>query len=306
MYTTLLLFCGSMQLTAAHLVGGELSYECLGGNSYRITLYVYRDCNCFFCAELDDPAKIFIYNSSNNLVQSSNFSLDDVIELPIVTEGLCIEDAPDVCVERGYYTRVVTLPPSAGGYRIVYQRCCRNNTIVNIFNPGETGSTYTLDIPPSIGGCTNSSPVFNNYPPIVICANSPLVFDYSATDPDGDSLVYSICSPFEGGSVINSTPNPPTAYNVVSWIAPYSISNQLGGSPPMSIDPVTGELTAFPTQIGQYVVGVCVSEYRNGVLLSTKMRDFQFNVANCSVVLAQVSSITPLGNNSIICGRCLC
>ncbi|MBK9459838.1 MAG: hypothetical protein IPN94_10490 [Sphingobacteriales bacterium] len=42
------LCCCNIQLKAAHLVGGEMSYECLGGNSYRINLYVYRDCNCFF------------------------------------------------------------------------------------------------------------------------------------------------------------------------------------------------------------------------------------------------------------------
>jgi gliding motility-associated-like protein len=33
--------------------------------------------------------------------------------------------------------------------------------------------------------------------------------------------------------------------------------------------------------IGRFVVGVCVSEYRDGVLLTTNKRDFQFNIVNC-------------------------
>ena len=34
----------SLESQAAHLVGGEISYLCLGNNTYRIKLRVYRDC----------------------------------------------------------------------------------------------------------------------------------------------------------------------------------------------------------------------------------------------------------------------
>lgn len=49
----------------------------------------------------------------------------------------------------------------------------------------------------------------------------------------------------------------------------------------MTIDNITGVISGEPTEIGQFVVGVCVSEYRSGVLLSKLRRDFQFNVASC-------------------------
>ncbi|PSJ71928.1 hypothetical protein C7N43_36830 [Sphingobacteriales bacterium UPWRP_1] len=289
--TGILVFINTGSARAAHLIGGELTYECLSNNQFKITLTIYRDCYSTG-AYFDNPAYLTVFNASGSVINNIDMYDPEVVQMPVTTEGLCIETVPDVCVERGVYETNINLPPLTGGYRIVYQRCCRNNTIVNIVNPGGTGSTYVANIPQSaLGPCNNSSPVFNNYPPIAICANSPLVFDHSATDADGDSLVYSICEPFSGASTAD--PQPPTAssppWETIEWLAPYSATDQLGGSPVMSIDPVTGLLTAFPDQLGQYVVGICVSEYRNGMWLSTNLRDFQFNVTNCAVVLADAN-----------------
>ena len=57
-------------------------------------------------------------------------------------------------------------------------------------------------------------------------------------------------------------------------------------------------LTGTPTELGQYVVGICVEEYRNGVLINTVRRDFQFNVTDCAIVQAIVQSdqINSQGN----------
>jgi len=83
----------------------------------------------------------------------------------------------------------------------------------------------------------------------------------------------------------------------VDWLGPFGTNNQLGGNPPLSIDSETGLLTGTPLNLGQYVVGICVQEFRDGVLLSTNLRDFQFNVTDCVVVQAEVESddIAPTG-----------
>lgn len=52
-------------------------------------------------------------------------------------------------------------------------------------------------------------------------------------------------------------------------------------NPQLAIDPVSGQLTCTPTASGQYAIGICVDEYRDGVLLSRVTRDFQFNVTIC-------------------------
>lgn len=289
----------SNSLQANHLVGGELTYECIGDDTYVLTLTIYRDCDCTDCAGFDDPANITVFDSNGNLASSISLFSPIITSIPPETDGLCLETIPDVCVEQGLYIESINLPAIAGGYQIVYQRCCRNNTINNIVNPGGTGSTYVTTIPEN-NACDNSAPVFNNFPPIVICTNSPLVFDHSAFDADGDSLVYELCEPFSGASEFDPAPVivPAPPYTPVSWIAPFSAQNPLGGDPIMAIDAVTGELTAFPDTQGQYVVAVCVSEYRDGVLINETKRDFQFNVAECAVVLAQAEI---LGDNETVC-----
>ncbi len=297
------LLAGNLQAFAAHLVGGELSYVCLGGDNHRIELVVYRDCNCVSCADFDDPAHITIFDGEGNFVDVVDMFSPDIVEIPIDTEELCLENAPDVCIQRANYELEISLPASSTGYQLVYQRCCRNNTIANLLDPGAQGSTYVIGVPPAAPGsdCNNSSPQFDNFPPIVICANSPLIFDHSATDADGDSLVYSICEPLLGASTADPYPAqasfPP--YQAVEWLAPYGPDNQLASDPPMSVDPVTGLLTAFPNTLGQFVVGICVSEYRDGVLLSTNSRDFQFNVADCAIVEALAN--IDIGENDTIC-----
>ena len=80
-------------------------------------------------------------------------------------------------------------------------------------------------------------------------------------------------------------PPPPGPYAPVTWVAPYSVGDMLGGVP-MQINISTGFITGIPNMLGNYVVGICVEEYRNGGLISTTRRDFQYNVADCGEPLA--------------------
>lgn len=285
----LLLFGPKSQAT--HIVGGVISYECLGFNSstqmmsIRLTLKVYRDA-INGQAGFDNPASLGIFRGSNNLLyQNLSLSSPVITTAPIDLSNPCLSVSPgSVEVEEGVYTTTINLPYDADGYYISYQRCCRNNTINNLVQPGSVGATYSIFLSGSAMLSCNSSPVFNNYPPIVICANQPLVFDHAATDQDGHTLRYSLCTPSTGASSLDPAPSPPAAppYVNVPFSAGLSATNPMPANPALSIDPNTGLLTGTPTQIGQYVVGVCVSEFdANGNLLSTTLRDFQFNVEPC-------------------------
>ncbi|MFT5832571.1 MAG: gliding motility-associated-like protein [Cognaticolwellia sp.] len=284
-------------IQATHIVGGELNYRCLTGNLYEISLTVFRDCQNGV-PPFDAQAAVGIFDSSNILVTQLliPFMGDDTLN-PTLFDS-CLVIPPDVCVHRTTYIDTIFLPFVAGGYQLVYQRCCRNNTILNIQNPSQTGATYYTQVSELALMTCNSNPVFNAWPPIYICTGEPILFNHSATDYDGDSLIYELCAPFEGAVVTNSMPQPPNPppYDSIIWQFPFSTSNMMGGIDLLKINSQTGLLTGTPTQVGQYVVGICVKEYRNGILISTTKRDFQYNVGVCGAI-HNAAFFTP----SVVC-----
>ncbi|MBR9920198.1 MAG: PKD domain-containing protein [Bacteroidetes bacterium] len=301
-FIPVLLFCFLMPsgLFAKHIIGGGWTYECLGNGTYEFKLTMYRDCNDPTGAGFDFQAPVSIYRGAAGDPEATilvpfNFDVENV--QPDI-DNPCVILPPNLCVEVGTYTFTYTFDiwPANEAYTISYQRCCRNNTISNVVNPGDIGATFTIEITPASQDVCNNSPVFETFPPTVICVNEPLEYDHSATDVEGDQLIYELCSGFEGGGNTGApgnacdgvAPNPacPPPYDPIQYLPPYSPLNPLGGNPAMTIDANTGLLTGTPDIQGQFVVGVCVYEYRNGELLTVLRREFQFNVAYCEPLVA--------------------
>jgi gliding motility-associated-like protein len=279
----------TLQARATHIVGGEMTYTCLGNNQYEIKLTIFRD--CFYgspAAWFDDPASIGVFDASDNYMYQILVPLDpmliDTLDPDLGSE--CFVVPPDVCVHTTTYTTTALLPFQAGGYQLVYQRCCRNQTIVNIVEPLDVGATYSINLTEEALLVCNSSPKFNNWPPLYLCVNQPFQIDQSATDGDGDSLVYALCNPLTGADPSEPMPQPPNSppYDTVPWLGTYDAGDMLNGGAggvAMTINSQTGLLTGTPIITGQFVIGICIEEYRDGQLISVSRRDYQVNVGNC-------------------------
>lgn len=319
----IVLVCLSEGAGATHLVGGGITYECLGANStgyqYRIRVEIYQDClNGIPDARAEDnPAIIGIYSNDqtyrkiDSIGRASGGRLDSVL-VPPNFRNECVNNPPAVCLKRLRFEKTITLPFNSSGYRIMYIRCCRNEAILNLNNPGQVGATYFCRIPSSAEATCNNSAVFNNYPPQIICINNPLVYDHSAFDPDGDSVSYELCEAYPGGMTTNPKPlptgnlpapltqvgNTPPSYGYKAGFTP---SRPMGGSPIIQIDPETGLITGTPNLQGRFVVAVCAHEWRNGVIINTVTREFQFTVTNCSkAVVADIPQLSEEFNTYLI------
>jgi gliding motility-associated-like protein len=296
------------QANASHIVGGEISYVCLGGNTYQFTISVYRDClppsqggGNPAALSSDDPAFLSIYNGSSFYSFDSVFAFSSST-VPVNFSNDCVKNPPATCINKLQFKLTKTLTPSSTPYTLIYQRCCRNETVNNILNPGTTGATFSCTIPSTL--CNNSAQ-FVNFPPQIICVNNPFVYDHSATDIDGDSLSYQFCSALAGAD-----PNDPKPIlfggfipNIgsVNYRSPFSSLNPLGGNPILKIDPVTGIITGTPNIQGRFVVAVCCTEWRNGVAINTTTREFQFVVTNCSkAVVANIPQFSEEANTYVV------
>ena len=298
-----------------HIIGGEVIYECLGNGvaentrRYKVIMKIYRDCQSGGAAFDSAPggafsATVTVFQIGVTAIRRFELEKPTVRKIDFAANS-CYEVPDYICVEEGTYEFEVELPVSNLSYYISYQRCCRNPTITNINNPDRTGATYYVEITPKAQQICNSSPKIKDFPPIVVCVNTPLQFNQIAEDADGDSLVYELCAPLLGGgtndepatAVDGIAPDPesrPPYNNTVVFTQPtFSVQNPLGRTAGFGIERLTGLLNGMPNIQGQFVTAVCISEYRNDTLLSVTRRDFQINVVPClPAVLAKVQAET--------------
>ncbi|MBK7093589.1 MAG: gliding motility-associated C-terminal domain-containing protein [Saprospiraceae bacterium] len=318
-----LIFLTSMTFESfsKHIVGGEATYKLVSSDgvldgfaTYDFKFIIYRDAESggadfdatgFFGVFLKNNLKWQFVRRIERPVENKNYiqNVDDP----------CVITPSNILYEKGEYNFRLTLKIIDAPYQITYQRCCRTNFIINILSPEATGATYYVEISPEAQLAKNTSPVFKSFPPAVLCANNFFNIDHSATDIDGDSLVYEFFNPLAGGGLNGSEVGQPQGsqylcdgvqplpdncappFPLVVFKPPYSFTDPLQGNPLIRINALTGIISGQPQNLGQFVVGVMVKEYRKGVLIGTIQRDFQFNVTACTpAVSARVGNSTQL------------
>lgn len=303
----------SVPAWATHIVGGEVTYTCVGNNTYNVAITIYEDClnGSAKAIASDDPAVFKVFDGNGVPLSiyhgdyqedTAYFLPDDDILVPANFSNSCITNPPQLCLRRKTFRKQYYLPPNTSGYMVVYQRCCRNAAVINLVDPSNIGATYYCVIPPVSEAPCNNSAVYKNYPPQIICINNPLFYDNSATDADGDSLSYELCGAYLGGkSGDNNIIIDPPPYTPAPYVAPFSSQFPVASNPALQIDPVTGLITGTPTMVGRYVVTVCCLEWRNGVNINTVKREFQFVVTDCSrTVIADMPQFSTQPNTYIV------
>ena len=293
----LILFLGIFSLStpakATHIVGGEFELISLGNFSYRINLILYFD-------EVNGASSIL--NTETTIFPAIFRKSDGGLMDQITLNRLSIEDVPYTNPECAVgslstlkltFTNRVFLDParynSKQGYYLIWERCCRNYTIDNIFSENPTvglaaGQTFFLEFPPVVdengNEFVNSSPVL--FPPLsdYACANRLYFADFAGEDPDGDSIVYSMVTPLSTSQLIALPPPTAPPHPNVEWRDGFSFLDQIPGDPSINISK-EGLLTVRPSVVGLFVFAVKAEEFRDGRKIGETRRDFQMLVLDC-------------------------
>jgi len=300
----LLLF--SKMAVASHISGGELFYKYIGPGAlpntdeYRITVRLFRECNSTGQALNTESVTVGIFYTADNSLYTSLYlnKLWDG-DPPVIqnTPGAipCLTGDGSLCYQIGLFDSVIDLPKTAEGYTLSWVRCCRQQ-VTNVRNTpypdSAQGSTFITHIAGTnvLPTGFNSSPEFVVKDTVLVCAGKPFKLDFSAFDPDNDSLAYTFCDAYSGATPGDPDPPPDDILSLAKlpYLYPYSGGEPLGKA--VTINAQTGLITGVaPPTAGKYVVQVCVEEYRKGVLLNIHHKDFILKIADCDFASAQLN-----------------
>jgi len=291
----------------SHMMGGDITYECISPGKYKLTVKVYRDCRgisftnpliSVFCADGGN-----ISNSVN--VNYTRTSIKDITPICLTGTGPCNpQNTPSSeGIEEHTFEAIVDFNTSpfkaikdAGccEVKIKVEQQARNGAITNIV----AGNFYTdamINIC-NIGTKCNTSPQLSIPPVAYLCCNQPFTYNNGVREViDGDSLSYDLVNPlnangsnetYQGNfsAQIPMTPFcPPTPGSINCRPLP-------NAKPPRGwyFDKETGDIVFTPTKCDEVgVVVIQVTEWRRDsatrkwLKIGYTKRDMQLIVKKC-------------------------
>ncbi len=289
---------------ATHLMGSDLTWQCLGNNEYKVILRMYRDCTGLPMS--NTPLGINYHCASNISISGGELFVSTPVINGLDVTPVCGDTCSKCDVNQlggdpncafGYgmelyqyeFTVNVTALKNAGccKVRFYWTACCRNGAIDNLQNPISYGF-YTYGEVDICDSPCNNGPAFTNPVAAFFCNGQDVIYNMGLTDVDSDSIVVTLAEPYYSGPTnINPTGN----FVPIPYVTGYSKDKPLkflGWPNPylplpygFHLNPATGDLRFRPTQTGAYVIVLEIEEYRNGQLVGKTRRDIQVWIVDC-------------------------
>jgi gliding motility-associated-like protein len=295
---SLLLFFGN-DLSATHLMGGEITWECaktgVNAGKLKFTMILYRECRNGTGNAAGLPANTNLLGGlgSISVVRTTINNVSPTCydgQLSCATGGAAEGRMEEHVYKSSWITANGTPPPA--GWEIYWTSCCRPGSISN----GGSNAGYWLRAkmfpytPPGSGApltmntCYDSSPQFAEKPKSIICTGYPYTFSHNAYEPEFDSVHYSFADPL-GSSA-----------GVVAYSSPYSVTSPFPNQGnPNGFTPSTGLITINPAAGGSFMSCIKVESYRCNQKISEIFRDVAMVIkTGCELTGTSSPNVPPV------------
>ena len=303
-----------LSASANHLVGGELTWACLGNGQYIFQVKVYQDCN-----QMQPPPttmQIKVWNNPNlsviplTIVGSNDFSFACNEVTGSDPQFTCASPGVGSVTEYILQSAPLTLSgvPPADGWHFTWDAFFRTSVAQNLVNAQNAGLTLYASMysynGQDVGTCFDSSPRFIKPPLNVVCSGTDIKYNVGAFDDDLDSIAYHFSNPLNND--FGTSFNPPVSPSEVLWASGYNTNSQLpstvqnASNTPASLNVNNGMLSFKSFTLGNFSTVVEVESWRCGQLIAVVHREMLVNIVNCNTVNSPPSlSINGITNNSV-------
>lgn len=284
-------------VSGSHYLGGDITWKCLGNDSFAITLTLWRDCGGQ--AFSNPKLQLNCAQNGDSIIYTTNYQSGTCIQATPVCDTQCTPCTTNCnsgntntgCsfgygFEKIQYIYIVDLsstPNNCCGISMSFSSLFRNSSNTTLSG---TNKVYLEAFMNQCQAPCNNSPEFAGSPVQLNCVSNQQSIFLGGYDTDttsqgnlSDSLVYELTSPKTSQS------SNVTYSSAFSYDKPLTFSGFPNASNPLPkgfhLSQTTGLLQYMPTKQENGVTSVKIKEYRNGTLISEITRDITLMAANC-------------------------
>ncbi|MGZ5302938.1 MAG: hypothetical protein ACXWDO_02375, partial [Bacteroidia bacterium] len=288
-----LIFFEPVQVKASHVMGSDITWKCIGKDSFVVTVTAYRNCK-----GIDLSATPISYKSAcGGANVSAGGEMSGGEDITPVCKKSCTQCTSSGCefnfgIQQYQITTIIDLSKiNCCEFTISWEQCCRNADITT----GASGQNYYVDA--KLNKCTkpcDNSPYFTNPPIAIYCVNQCIVINPGVNDEDvdangqADSLIYKFVDPMSGaGSAIPYN----DGYSKEAPLKYFGYPDRTKAFDPpkcfgFHLDPQTGDIQFKAVQEDITVMAIGVEEWRadstgKKVKIGEIRRDLQIAIIEC-------------------------
>ena len=303
----------SRETFATHNAGAQITYKCLGGDTYLLRYTYYYDCdgtagipstnvtnglnNSLTFNEtqnLNNTNGTRIWNSCNGTTITPQWVLKSRTEISNTCPASLTSCDPGTIAQKAarpqgreevIYEDTIVLPAQCNFWTIGVGIFARSTQIEN--SNAQNGRLWVETTIYNTNRRCNNSPVFTGSPAATVYTGQTVNYLMGAIDPDGDSIDVRVINPKRSNNVNFNYNNT------------YSISSPFKS---FVFDFKTGDFSfkEAVNDTGKFVIAVQVSEYEKGtgLQLSTVIRDIQISLVDDT---NRVPQLAPGGVGNKFC-----